>query len=248
MAILQNVKMVYGAYAIQADFNSVTCRPQRQMLENTRWTNNSRRREPGLRDIEMSANGYFNMVAGDTGIHDIINILRGTVTPITVAASGAVGTVAYTKPCLAANYDYLNGSVGDKHNIAVSFDTAGEAFRGTIVQALGNITATTTTDDYELGAGTANDVIWAAVHVVLNSAPDTVTVTIESDADTAFATPTVQDTFTAITTTAGGAEIRKVFDGRVDTPITDTFWRAVITLGAAGPVSCFVTIGKLTIV
>jgi hypothetical protein len=101
---------------------------------------------------------------------------------------------------------------------------------------------TTTSVGKEYGALLATDQLLVSLHVFsINGG--TWTLTIQSDDNSGFTTPTTRDTFTAVTT-APTFQVRKIVGA-----VTDNWWRAVMTETVAGTELTYsVTMGKESIV
>ncbi|HEX5404801.1 MAG TPA: hypothetical protein VFX16_21140, partial [Pseudonocardiaceae bacterium] len=136
---------------------------------------------------------------------------------------------------LSSKYTLL-GAPGDIAPWEAAADGTWPLVRGVIAHPPG--TARTATGDgtsQQLGAIAAGHHLYAALHVlsVSDTTAPSLTVAIESDSTTDFASATTQATFTAAT--AQGSQIT-----RVAGPITDTFYRPTWTISGTSASFMFV--------
>lgn len=100
-------------------------------------------------------------------------------------------------------------------------------------------TVTSTTDGtaVEIGAVPAGKAALASLHVLARSGTASLTAVLESDADADFdGSETARITFDAMS--AVGAQFKAV-----DGPITDTHWRAVLTVSGSGALTVVIAVG-----
>ena len=138
------------------------------------------------------------------------------------ADAGADGDIAYFLKSILGQYS-LNGSIGELLKYTVTAQGNTSLVRGVIMMNA-NITSTTNGTGQQLGAVSSTQKLWAALHVPHLTLGDTLTVTIQSDDNQSFTSPTTVITFTALSDSPG-SEIKNVAG-----PITDTYYRAVATL------------------
>jgi hypothetical protein len=189
----------------------------------------------GLASSEISAEGQWE--AGDPGLVDDASWSQlGGLGPWTLAPEGAaVGALAYFTRALRSSYT-LGGSVGDVAPWTGTAKGSWPLVRGVIEHPPGTVrSADGTSAGVELGAVAAGQRLYAALHVLSASGTSpSLTLTIESDADNTFASPTTQLTFDAAT--AEGGQVLRT-DGSA---ITDTWVRANWTITGTTPGFFFV--------
>lgn len=150
-----------------------------------------------------------------------------------------VGSVAWLTQALQANYQIL-GAVGDVAPWKAKASTTGPISRGVVLHDPG--TARTTTGNgtgVQHVAVSSGQYLYANLHVlsVSGTSTPTLTVTVQSDVDNTFATPTTQISFAAATAVGGQAL-------RAAGPITDTWYRVAFTISGVTPSFLFlVTLG-----
>jgi hypothetical protein len=140
-----------------------------------------------------------------------------------VPTSGAAGQVCYLTQGLECDYN-PGGKHGELLAATTTFKTNWPLVRGLILHPQG--TARTTTGNgtgFQIGAVSSAQAMYIDLHA-LGVTDGSNTLTIQSNVDNTFASPTTRATFNAITTSVGGQQIR------VPGPITDTWWRAVWTI------------------
>ena len=194
------------------------------------------RRISGLTDVALSHAGFFDAETVDIDLHANIGVDN---VPITAAPNdGAEGKIAYIFQ--AAHGEYAPAAeVGELHGYTVTAVGSGgdRLVRGTI---LGNGVQTATGEGtaFQVGAVSASQKLYAALHVFATGGTPTLDVTVESDALEAFGSPTTKITFAQ--KTAVGSQWATPVAGTID----DDWWRIAFTIGGGSPSLTFiVTIG-----
>lgn len=184
---------------------------------------------PGLRMTEISAEGQWE--AGDLGKVDNVAFGDlGSATPWTIAADGAsVSNVAYLTSTLRTSYE-LGGAVGDVAPWKSDGKGTSPLVRGVIAHPPGTArTATGTGTSIQLGAVSASQALYVALHVhSVSGTTPSLTVRVESDNATGFPSAVTAGTFTAATA-IGGQWLR------IPGPITDDWFRAAWTVSGTTP-------------
>lgn len=151
--------------------------------------------------------------------------------PLTVVpTSGAVGSVAYLTKVLETSYT-PGADVGKLLMADVNWHGNTALARGQIIHPQGTPrTSTGNGTAVQLGAVAAGQRMYANLHVlsIAGTGTPTITVTIQSNVDNTFASPTTRISFTAATTLQGQC-------GSVLGPITDQWWRAIWTISGSSP-------------
>lgn len=184
----------------------------------------------GLASAEIEGEGQWE--AGDPGLVDDASWVQlGGRGPWTVCPTDAtVGALAYFTNALRSEYTQ-GESVGEIAPWSGTAKSSWPLVRGQIAHPPGTArTATGTGTALEIGPVPAGKRLYAALHV-LSAAGTTpsVTVSVESDDGSGFASATTRLSFTAATAAAG--EILRT-DG---TAITDTWWRLAWTITGTSP-------------
>jgi hypothetical protein len=189
----------------------------------------------GLASTTVTGSGLWE--AGDPSkVDDDRWAAIGGIGPWTICPAQAnVGSLAYLVNALQTKYTLL-GAVGDVAPWGAEASSTWPVARGRIAHPPGTArTASGTGTGQQLGALTAGQQLYAALHVlsVAGTATPSITVAIESSADNTFAAPTTRAVFTAATA-AGGQIVR------AGGPITDQWFRPKWTISGTGPSFLFV--------
>lgn len=189
----------------------------------------------GRRTTSITASGPTDMAtataAQTSAVDEVLAVdLGGTYTLSAVPMGSSAGAVGYFTQGVLFSRQVLGGTVGDLATHSVSFKGSTPMIRGAVLTAA-DVTATGTSAVQQLGAVTASQRIWCALHVlaVSGTSTPTITVKIQSAAASGFASPTDRITLTAAT--AKGAQFSSTLGA-----ITDTYWRASYTVSGTNPV------------
>jgi hypothetical protein len=177
----------------------------------------------GLMDVGPLADGNMDAIIDNRvgSVADVpFTVVLGTATP---PAEG--DRAVFFRSFNIKGGAIIGGAVGDLHPFEVSCDMAAGELRAGVC-ALPDISrsgATGNSTGVDLGAGVlAGEALFAALHVFDVSAGGSVVVTVESDVDALFASPTTQITFTAATGIT--SEVKSKAGA-----VTDEFWRVTWT-------------------
>ncbi len=242
--LFNNVNLWWGGYALEGDANNVGFTLKNAEKPSAQFGDTLDSTYPGLLAPEVNASGLYR---ADTGSPDSVLGTRLTTPlrtswPLTMnppmapaATPGTAGNLSYT--VTGAEFAYtIGGAHGDllPYSIKKLPRSGGRVVRGTVVLPKASVAATTTGSAFELGALSSSQIMVAVFHMFSVTGGSWV-LTIESDI-AGFATPTTRATFTAAT----GITYQVV---EIAGPVTDTFWRAVLT--KTGGTSCIpaVTLG-----
>lgn len=184
----------------------------------------------GLKSATVDVKGFWD--AGTPDLPD--NLLYGDIgvggLPLTIAQGGAVvGNIAYFATVGQPSYK-VGGKVGD----LLSFDTSKIADSQLVRGQVANVTAKTstgTTTGLNLGAPTANQRLYVALHVltVTGTGSPSMTVALQGDTASGFPAPNTVVTGTAIT--AAGSQFLK---GPIGVT-TNTWYRLSLTITGTTP-------------
>lgn len=230
--ILTGVRLFTGGVDLTGVSNQVDVSCEAEVKDTTNFASGGWKEGlAGLCSTEIKAGGQWE--AGDTSmVDDATWADLGGVGPWTICPVGAaVGDLAYLTSAMRANYS-LGGAVGDVAPWKSDAQGSWPLVRGSVAHPPGTArTATGNGTAVNLGAVTAGQRIYAAVHVLSVSGTGTpsVTVTIESDDNSNFTSATTRLTATAATA-RGGQILRSS-----GSAITDTWWRAAWTVAGTTP-------------
>lgn len=227
MGIVKNARVFVDGYDMSGDLNQAAIDAGAEEQDDTRFNDTTRAvASGGLKTFAWSVGGFWK--AGSTGPDAIAYGRLGSTAVTTLSPSTAgAGSVAYLWQGRPANYE-LGGSIGDNHSFSLSGAVGDEAVRGQILARVATASTTANGTAVNLGSRTAAQKLYAALHVYgVTGSTNTLTVKIQSDASTSFASPTTHVTFTAVS--AGVTGEWKTATGAS----TDAYYRAVRTVAGA---------------
>lgn len=225
---LTNCKLYVAQYDLSGYTNALELRHESEPLETTTFGSTHRTRVSGLADISYTQNGFSDFA--DDAQDEIINSLIGTPNTVTTICptDGTDGERAFL--FRAGEGDYSSGgSVGEVHAFTVSGSGTDKLVYGTVLHPATARTSTQTGTGRLLGAVSASQTLYAGLHVIAASGTNpTLDVTIESDDASGFVSPATRITFAQAT---GKTSEWKTAAGA----ITDTYYRAKLTIGGTSP-------------
>ena len=134
--VLKNVKMYYKGYDLSGDMNNVTLANNVDILENTCFGSNSKKRIPGLKDVEITSAGYWNTSGGKPGVSSglidpvAFNAIGGSSDVVSVIPLGStIGGIAYSAKSVAGEYT-PSGSIGEMFGFNFAAYGNGDLVRG----------------------------------------------------------------------------------------------------------------------
>lgn len=228
--VVTNAKLYLAGYDLSGDLNQTALAFGAEALDDTTFGDTTRSNVGGLKTAAVEARGLWNGGANaDKAVFDRI----GTVdVPLLVAADGGdAGDECYFLKAMAATYQ-VGGQVGE----VLPFDLSASATGGTPMvrgSVLFNGTAGVTANGtgYQNGAVASGKKLYAGLWIIddPSGTSPTLDVKIQSDDNSGFTSALDRITFTQATTR--GAQFATPVSGS----ITDTYWRAVYTIGGTTP-------------
>lgn len=236
--ILTDAKVYAGQYDWSGDMNSIALEYAAEMKDCTVFGTTTRQYKGGLKTVRLGTSGFWS--AGTDEIDsEIFDRVGATAVPISITpGTGAAGQACYL--FRATRADYRPGApVGEMFAFQSSAiaSAGGRLARGTMLFN-GTASSTSTGTKYQVGAITATQKAYAALHVFsVSGTSPTCTVAIQSDADSSAGSETSRITFTQAT--AATSEWKELSGA-----ITDQWWRVSYTIGGTSPSFTFaVTFG-----
>jgi len=237
--VLKDARILFGGYDLSGSSSAIALETMAALKPTTTFTSGGAEEHvPGLVSVKASASGYRDSASGeDTAIYSSIG---GTNAPLTAWGTAlAAGSNTYFFNALAGTYTPLEGEVGEVARF--KFDAQGKdspLIRGTVFEAGSTArTATGTSSIIQLGATSATQKLYTALHVTAASGTTpSLTVTVKSAALVGFGSPTTRATYAA--KTAVGAEWVTPVAGA----ITDQFYRVDWTISGTTPSFNFVVV------
>jgi hypothetical protein len=217
---LTNCKYVVGGFNLSGFSNSLDMAYAAEMLDDTRFgVAGTRSFRPGLKTFEVTVSGFIEYAGTPSPDDYLFNRIGAVREVMSFAGDGETeGDPAYTVRGVNGTYNPLSGEVGQ----LIPFEFSGRAANTPLVR--GRTLAWGAKSGSGSGTGVqitpapdATNRLYAALHVL--DVGTNVVVTIESDDNAGFSSPTTR--FTFATATASGAEWMELAG-----PVTDTYWRA----------------------
>lgn len=234
--ILTDVRLLTGGADLTGQSNKVEVNSEVEDKDVTNFAS-ARWKEVigGLVSTEIAAEGQWE--AGSPGmVDDAAWAALGGLGPWTACPQGAaVGGLAWLTRAMTGKYQ-LGGQVGDVAPWQATAKGSWPLVRGVVAHPPGTARiATGSGTAQQLGAVPAGKHLYAALHVlsVAGTASPSITVGIESDDATGFASPIPRITFSPAA--APGGQILRVAGA-----VTDTWWRPTWTVSGTSPSFLFV--------
>lgn len=239
--IIKNARLWIGGYNLSGDVNRLAMDLNAEMQDNTTLAHSARSRLAGLLVSALQCDGYWD--AGDGEPDDVVDgYFALTDVPVSVCPipAAAAGSRAYT--FLAALGDYQRGAaVGDIFKFTAGAEGSGGVplVRGLV---LNNAAQTADADGaaFQIGALSADQSLYAALHVLAVSGTGTPTLSCKIQSDDAEAMTTATDRITFTDQTAIGYEWKSVAGA-----VTDDWWRASFTITGTNPSFLFALIAGI---
>ena len=228
--LLKNLGLYYGSLALASQINQVALEATAPEVDVATFDSNGwSDTVAGLLKASLRFDGFWDAAEPDASAFDQISKADWPATVVKPAGTvPAVGDVAYF--LLASEFSYtLGGTVGAASRLSLALTGAGALLRGRVADYQAPATATGNGTGYQLGAVTAAQRLYYAVHVVGASGTlPTLDLVIESDDADTFGSATTRVTVAQFTD-EGTAY------GSVAGAITDTWWRVRRTIGGTSP-------------
>lgn len=200
----------------------------------------------GLKRWQLTANGFVDFAAANVDAKlGQAGSLGGSITPVTICPSGsggADGAVAFTGKGLETQYQILSGAPGEIAPFSLTaMGLSAPLVRGTVLHPTTTARTTSSTGTgQQLGALSATQSMYLALHVVAISGSPTFSVVLESDDNSGFTSPTTRIT-SASYSASTGSEWQSVAGA-----VTDTYWRVKWTVtGGTSPSITFLAVAGI---
>ncbi len=225
--ILSDAGIWVGGFDLRGFSNQGSVEESVALIEDNVFGDTAKRRKAGLLDVTGAARGYFDATL-DAGLKAKVGLVDEVVT--FSAPDTAEGSNAAFFQAAAGELVPIDGELGamDGYSLGVEASGGDGLIHGAIM-VHGTKTVTANGTGRQLGAVSATQQLFAALHVVSVAGTNpTLDVTVESEVDDAWASPITQITFAQ--KTAIGAEYPTPINGAV----TDSWWRVGWTIGGSG--------------
>ena len=255
--VIKGGYVLFGGRDIAPNFNTISFSYSAELQDRTALSDTYRRREPGLRDVQVTCDGFWanttyssgSLVGGKVPADifldkNLFAEIGATGQVFAVGPEISTGTMCFFGPVMNGEYN-IGARIGELQS--VRFTAMGgedRLYRGTVAYSaqvsLTSAALSTAGDGYTLGALAASDTLALAVFI-LGSTGGSHTVKVTSSTEVSdFSAETTRLTSTAWTTT--GAKIYTL-----EGAITDTAFRVTVvgTTGSGlGGAYVYAAIGK----
>lgn len=228
--VLKDSQIRLGGVVLTSDVFNISFGIKVDAKEDTVFGLGTHRNTAGLLDAEVGYQGYVQLGVGLVDETQFLKLASLDEILSVCPQDGNAGSIAYLLKAVQSEYSPGAG-VGEMYAFSAKASPSGSPpVRATILEN-GAKTVTGNGTGRQLGAVTAVQKLWAALHVtaVSGTATPTITVKVQSDDNSGFTTPTDRITFAAKTTI--GAEMPASVAG----PITDDWWRMIWTVSGTTP-------------
>lgn len=228
LQVMRDCKLIVGQYDMSGKMNALALNYGVEPLDDTVFGDDTKSSTAGLKTIEFQHEGLFDTGAG--GADEVFYTAVGVSDKPVIIAPDALteGNLAYFFKAMQAKYD-INGKIGQ----LLSFSVGGGGQGSDLVRGKallnGTKTSTGTSTPIQLGAVSAAQKLFAALHILAASGTTpSITVKVQSS-PTSGGSYTDRLTFSA-QTTAGA-----VWGTPVAGAVTDTWWRISYTISGTTP-------------
>ncbi len=226
--VFNNGNVFSDGYDLSSNVTSVTLDITSDELDATTINSNGfKEKLGGLKDSSLQLDGFYE--AGANKPDALLGASIGNELIVSVVPEAGVGNIAYFMKSRLFSYNIF-GSVGEITPFSVSkSNSADKVVRGTI-QLDGALTTTGASTGSNLGAVSAGEKVYAAVHctAVSGTSTPTISFTLQSDDNAGFTSATDVATFTDIT----AINAQYISDA---TTTSDTYWRLAYTITGTTP-------------
>jgi len=223
--VLTDAKLFIAGNNLTGQMNALALDYSADMLDETTFGATTRINKGGLKSVVGNHQGLWDS-ASATAPDPVLFARIGTAdVPVVIAPEGGdAGDRAYLFRAIHSEYN-PGGAVGELMGFSVSMEGSGgqPLIQGRLLHngsATGNVTGTA----FQLGALTATQFLYAALHVF--SGTGSFIVKVQSSSDEAFTSPNDRITFATVAT---GTAVASEWATRVAGAITDTWWRITAT-------------------
>lgn len=239
--LLNDAKVYYGQFDISGDLNQVGMTLEAAALDKTTFGQTTRINQGGLKTSGFSMGGLMQEDTEAIGKVIFDRVGTNDVVVSVIPQGSTEGNVAYFLKSLTSQFA-PGASVGELYAFNASAVASGhqQLVRGRVEHAKAARTATGSTTGSQLGAVSATQSLYCALHVfTVSGTSPTLDVAVESDDNSGFTTAVSRLSMTQAT--AATSELKSVAGA-----ITDDYWRVTYTIGGTSPSFSFaVVIGIL---
>lgn len=182
----------------------------------------------GLKSAGLAMDGYWDSSTAQPIDGELFAQQGGTNLITIPGVNGAEGEIAYFGNFNQAEYS-PGESIGEVLKFSFNASAAGDLVRGTIELKQSALSSSGNSTGRQLGALSATQRLWAALHVTaVSGTTPTFDAIVQSDDNGSFTSPTTRITFTQAT--AITSELLSVAGA-----VTDDYWRINYTIAGTAP-------------
>lgn len=241
--VMLNAKVLVGGYNFSGQHNSLSLEHGAEMLDETVFqpgvTGATRKFKPGLKTFQFSGNVFW-----DTSTDEVMfNRVGADRAVMHFAPVGETeGDIVFMTRGVTATYNPASGAVGDLLQATVDGRNSNTPLVRAQLMKFGTVVATGNSTGIQMGSA-ANKIVYSGLQIlaptVAGGGGEQVIVTIESDDNAGFTTPTTR--LTHSTMTVRGANWQ---EAAIGAGVTDDYWRAKWTISGSSPsFSIYVSVG-----
>lgn len=223
--VYKNVKVFIGGYDISGNMNQFAAPYEFEKVSFQSAGRPCGWVKPGMPSLSYSLQGHAESDDDPLGVEDVLSVLQAVedVPIMWCPKTGAAGEVAFFAK--GVGFEYLAaGQVGQGYSYSAAGGGQTRVVRGTVLE-YGSKAASGDGTPRLVSAVTATQRLYGVLHVLAVTGTDpTLDVVIESDEASAFESAVERLTFSQAG--AIGAQFASVAG-----PITDTYFRAAVTVG-----------------
>jgi hypothetical protein len=236
--VLNDAKVYYGQFDISGDLNTVNLEYGANALDKTTFGQTTKIHQGGLKTADFTMGGLMQEAADAVGKTIFDKVGTNDVVLSVVPQGSTYGNVAYFLKSLTSAFTPGSGQVGDLYAFNASATASGHQplVRGRLEHASAARTTSGTSTGSQLGALSATQRIYCALHVIAASGTTpTLDVVLQSDDNSGFTSATSRIAMTQATATT--YELKSLAGA-----VTDDYWRLSYTIGGTTPSFTFVVV------
>jgi hypothetical protein len=231
--IYDDQRIFFDGLEISGETNAIGLEYVAETEDNSTFGIGTRSNVGGLTTATAAVEGFLDPEKADPVLFDAVG-MDGKV--LSFGLDGDDGSLAYTLNALLGEYS-PEGEHGRLLKFSASAVSRSRPVRGTVMANATGLAATGNGTARQLGQVAVGQKLFAAIHLLAVDDPaDSITVSIESDADSGFASPTVRTTFAAANVIGGQWAVP------VPGEIADPWWRVAYSISGATPAFSLVAI------
>lgn len=226
-----------GDFDATTDTNQIGLNVNFDDLDDTTFGDTYRSRLGGLGSATVDLNAYTSIGTGEIDPEWFVNLTSRL--PVSLLPNGDTeGDRAYTLEATEFSGSW-GAQIGQVHEVSASMMSSGQGtpvVRGRLEVPKSARSSSSNSTGSQLGALSATQSLYSALHVFATTGSPTLDVVIQSDDNSGFSSATSRITHTQAT--AQTSEFSSVAGA-----ITDDYWRASWTFGGTGTITFAVVIG-----